>query len=370
MASSPNKGDNSADIEMCESFGFCPWHSAVEFRRCLKRFFHDFQYRTDFTALDRCRYNTHEDIILPITRFLQEQGVDLQFDSIVTDIKMDLKGGRQTISAFKLVQNGLENIVAVGSHDIVIASLGSSISGSTRGTNTIPPSLELLKAEDNLDENWSLWLTLGSSLGDPYSFCTRVSESRVETFTVTLKGAEYFNHFTKLTQAENGSTTSISLRDSNWLISLFIPHQPLFPQQSTDVQVIWGYGSLPQHVGNFVKKPMLNCSGQEIMIELLQHLSVPSEPILGHSITIPRVMPRLAAPLLPRAYEDRPEVIPENTTNFAVVGQFVEIPDETSTTMAYSVHGAQIAVYRLMDLQKEPKKAKKRSIVLYLGFKI
>ncbi|KAE8400611.1 oleate hydratase [Aspergillus pseudonomiae] len=353
------------------AFGLCPWHSAVEFRRGLLRYFHDFQRRKEFPGLDRCRYHPQEDIILPITNFLQEKGVHFQFNTTVTDITVDLQRGYQSISAFKTVQNGLENTVTVSAPDVVIASLGSSISGSTKGTNTRPPSLEILKAEDKLDENWSLWLAfgagLGASLGDPYNFCTRVGESREETFTISIRGVKFSDHFMNLASAEDDST-SIVLQNSNWLLSLFIPRQPLVPYQPTDVQVMWGYGSAPQHIGNFVKKPMLWCSGQEILIELLQHLNVPPESILDHSITIPRVMPRLAAPLLPRACADRPRVIPECTTNLAVVGQFVEIPDETAATMDYSIHGAQVAIYQLMGVQKVRRKDKKHSIASFLGF--
>ncbi|KAF9882554.1 hypothetical protein FE257_007282, partial [Aspergillus nanangensis] len=65
-----------------------------------------------------------------------------------------------------------------------------------------PPLLRTIIAEDELDENWSLWLNLRTKsprLGDPYNFYTRVTESRLETFTVTLKDTEFFNRFVKIT---------------------------------------------------------------------------------------------------------------------------------------------------------------------------
>lgn len=95
------------------------------------------------------------------------------------------------------------------------------------------------------------------------------------------------------------------------------------------------------------------------MIELLQHLNLPLEPNLDNSIVIPRLMPRLTAPLLSRTGRDRPVIISEKIDNLAVVGQFVEIPNKTSVTMDYSVRGAQSAIYRLMSLQKEPRNPKK-----------
>ena len=352
-----------------KSFSFCPWHSAVEFRRCLRRYFREFQSLNTFAMLDRCRYRPYEDIIEPMTRFLQNQGVDFRFNSKVTDMTVDPGQDNGAVSGFKFIENGSESVVSVGPRDIIIISPGSVMSGSTGGTNSIPPSLELLDVKDKLDENWSLWLGVSPNLGDPYNFCTRISESRLESFTITIKDIEFFSLLKLLTHSKGGSPALISLRHSNWFLCLYIPHQPFFPHQPNDVQVLWGYSSFPEREGNFVRKPMLRCSGREIMIELLQHLDVPLEhPILNNSITIPRLMPRLTAPLLSRNYSDRPGIISESMANLAVVGQFVEMPDESCATMDYSVRGAQAAVYHLMGLQKEPRKSEQSSIPNILGF--
>ncbi|OQD89810.1 hypothetical protein PENANT_c002G07969 [Penicillium antarcticum] len=308
-------------------------------------------------------------IIGPLTRFLQNQGVDFRFNSKVTDMTVDSGQDNGAVSGFKFIQNGSESIVSVSPRDIIIMSPGSVMSGSTGGTNSMPPSLELLDVEDKLDENWSLWLGVSPNLGDPYNFCTRISESRLESFTITIKDIGFSSLLQVLTHSKGSSSSLVSLRHSNWFLCLYIPHQPFFPHQPNDVQVLWGYGSFPEREGNFVRKPMLRCSGREIMIELLQHLDVPLEhPILNNSITIPRLMPRLTAPLLSRNYSDRPGIISESMANLAVVGQFVEMPDESCATMDYSVRGAQAAVYHLMGLQKEPRKSEQSSIPNILGF--
>ena len=167
---------------------------------------------------------------------------------------------------------------------------------------------------------------------------------------LTFKNIECLDHLIKSVKAEAGSRTLIVLQKSNWSINLLIPCQPLFSHQFEDVSVIWGYCSTPNRVGNYVKKAVLSCSGQEILVELAELLNIPREFMLNNSITIPRVMPRLAAPLLTRASADRPRVIPEKMTNLAVVGQFVEIPNETCATADYSVCGAHAAVNRLVGL--------------------
>ena len=103
------------------------------------------------------------------------------------------------------------------------------------------------------------------------------------------------------------------------------------------------------------------------MTELLWHLGFPSESILNNSITVPCVMPRRTASLLPRACGDRPNVIPEGMTNLAVIGQFVEIPDETNVSMDYGVRGAQLAVTQLMGLHEQLENTRKRLDLSFLA---
>lgn len=255
-----------------ERFGFSPWHSAVEFRRCLRSFFHEIlQSSTDPVALNRCTYNAHEDIILPMTRFLQSKGADLKFNSKTTLTTMDNGTGCQRISKLQIVQEGIERTITIGPHDVVIATLGSAISGSSNGTPTDPPPQELLPAEDHLDETWSLWLGLFPNLGDPYSFCTRVTVSRAECFKITSRQCDFF---AKLTQENPEKIVSIVLPGSEWSLSLFRPQSKTISRSSGDEHIIWGHASSPEREGNYVEKPMLECGGTEILAELLQHSNV------------------------------------------------------------------------------------------------
>jgi oleate hydratase len=219
------------------------------------------------------------------------------------------------------------------------------------------------------DGDWSLWRQLSQKtlkFGDPKTFSSRLPESMLETFTVTLKDSEFFDRLTELTHNKPGTQPALSLADSNWLLSIDVPRQPLFKNQPNNVQVFWGWSLRPDREGNFVKKPMLQCSGEDIMMELLQHLYLPLVPIVSNSITIPYVMPQATAPYLTRARRDRPEVIPPHTTNMALLGQFVEITDETTFSMEYSVRGAQMAVSRLMDVKRRPAESKKNPIAKFL----
>jgi oleate hydratase len=158
----------------------------------------------------------------------------------------------------------------------------------------------------------------------------------------------------------------LSLAESNWKISLNIPHQPTLRSQTADTYVFSGYALAPEKEGNHVKKPMLACSGQEIMSELLELLNFPLKPILSLSVTIPCVVPGLTAPLLSRVMEDRPQVIPEGMTNLALLGQFVDIPGEPTGTLEYSVRGAEIAVAKLLGGPHHVRKSKGNLVMDFL----
>jgi len=55
---------------------------------------------------------------------------------------------------------------------------------------------------------------------------------------------------------------------------------------------------------------------------------------------------------MPRSPGDRPDVLPQNSTNFAFLGQFAEVPKDCVFTVEYSVRSAQVAVYGLFETDK------------------
>ena len=77
-------------------------------------------------------------------------------------------------------------------------------------------------------------------------------------------------------------------------MSIVVPHQPHFLNQAENTQVFWGYGLFPDRVGNIVQKPMGECSGEEILKELLGLLNFPEHPTLENAIAIPCMMPFIA----------------------------------------------------------------------------
>ena len=120
--------------------------------------------------------------------------------------------------------------------------------------------------------------------------------------------------------------------------------------------IFWGYGLYTNNTGDYVKKPMRECTGEEILTELLHHLHFEDkmEEIKADIVNvIPCMMPYVDAQFQPRKMADRPPVVPEGSTNFAMISQFVEIPEDMVFTEEYSVRAARIAVYTLLDIPKK-----------------
>lgn len=95
------------------------------------------------------------------------------------------------------------------------------------------------------------------------------------------------------------------------------------------------------------------------MMELLQHLNFPSELLTRHTVTIPRAMPHMSSSLLARSFHDRPDIIPQNTTNTGLFGQFVEILQYSCVDASFGVRAAQVAVCRLMGIYLQQVKQKR-----------
>ena len=92
---------------------------------------------------------------------------------------------------------------------------------------------------------------------------------------------------------------------------------------------IWVYGLFTDVPGDYVKKPMKECTGREITEEWLYHIGVPVEQIpelAEHSaVCVPTMMPYITAFFMPRTKGDRPDVIPDGCVNFAFLLSLIHI---------------------------------------------
>ena len=336
-------------------FAFQPWHSLVEFKRYLLRFLQEFPRIDTLAGVDRTPYNQFDSIVLPILAWLQGQGVDFRLGSQVTDLDFAPHADTKTVERLHYTRDQSSQTQDVQPHDLVLVTNGSMTANSTLGTMTTAPVLNAAPG----DGAWALWETLAqkySDFGRPYVFDQRLEESTWESFTVTSHGTLFFDSMEKFSGNKAGTGALVTLKDSNWLLSVVLAYQPHFIDQPAGVTVFWGYGLFPDRVGDYVPKKMSDCSGEEILTELLNHLHFTEQlpAIIAEANCIPALLPYITSQFLTRAPGDRPQVVPAGSTNFAFLGQFTELPDDVVFTVEYSVRSAQLAVYELLKLDKQP----------------
>ena len=238
---------------------------------------------------------------------------------------------------------------------------GSLVAHSSFGSQNTPARYA---PELTPGDGWDLWKKIAAqspAFGRPEKFCGDPAKSNWESATVTTldeKILPYIEAICKRDPLSGGVVTGgiVSVRDSNWLLSWTINRQPQFRDQKPGTVCVWLYGLFTAVDGNYVKKPMRDCTGREICQEWLYHLGVPEEQIEElaekSANTVPCMMPYITAFFMPRADGDRPLVVPEGSVNFAFIGQFAETPRDTIFTTEYSMRTGMEAVYTLLDIDR------------------
>jgi oleate hydratase len=338
------------------TFAFQPWHSAVELKRYLHRFIQEFPRIHTLGGVRRTPYNQYDSIVLPVTTWLKAQGVRFQTGTAVTDIDFVYGPKGKSVERLHCLHDGKPELIAVGADDLVFVTNGSMTTASSLGSMTRPAALH--GKDGKTDGSWALWEKLAekdAAFGRPSAFNGKVDESKWLSFTVTQRDPTFFELMEKFTGNVAGTGGLVTFTDSNWLMSVVLAAQPHFIGQPDNIRVFWGYGLFVDQVGNFVKKKMSDCSGEELMTELLGHLRFDAHKnlILKTSNCIPCMMPYITSQFMPRVKGDRPPVKPPGTTNIAFIGQYCELPDDVVFTVEYSVRAAQTAVIALLGLDKE-----------------
>jgi len=333
------------------TFAFQPWHSAVEFRRYLHRFMLEFSRIETLAGVKRTIFNQYDSLVRPLQAWLKAEGVHLVTDCEVTDLDHNTEDGRFNVTGIHCRRQGTREVILVDKGDLVFMQNGSMTDASSLGSMKSAP-MQLTKLDSG---GWTLWEKLAKGrpeFGNPAAFNSCIAQSCWESFTVTLKNPAFFAMMHEFSGNEAGTGGLVTFKDSNWLMSIVLAHQPHFLDQPADVQVFWGYALFPDRVGNFIPKAMAECNGTEILQELCGHLRLDLETVETANC-IPCRMPYITSMFMPRSPGDRPLPVPRGAENFAFISQFVEIPEDVVFTVEYSVRAAQMAVYELLNIDRK-----------------
>lgn len=342
-------------------FAFEEWHSALEMKLYIQRFIHHIGGLPDFTALKFTKYNQYESLILPMIKYLEANNVQFVYNTQVTNVLFDFKDGKKIARQIVCVRDSKEETIDLIEDDLVFVTNGSCTENSALGDDGQVPEFKKTPGEGGC---WQLWKNIAAqdpAFGRPEKFCTQTELTNWESATVTTLDDRIPPYLQKICQRDpfSGKVVTggiVTVKDSSWLMSWTINRQPHFKNQPGNQLVVWVYGLFTDRPGDFIKKPMRECTGYEITQEWLYHIGVPVDEIPEMARTsahcVPCMMPYITAFFMPRTEGDRPKVVPEGCVNFAFLGQFADTVRDTVFTTEYSVRTAMEAVYTLLDVDR------------------
>lgn len=334
------------------TFAFQKWSSVFELKRYMNRMIFEFPRIETLAGVTRTPYNQFESVILPIKKYLDSHHVNFVTNATVTDI--DFKDDDTiTVKVLYLNKDGKDEKIILNNNDICIMTNACMTDSATLGDYKTPAPKPVEKPISG--ELWYKVAQKKPNLGNPEPFFGNIKETNWESITVTFKGNKFLKIIEEFSTNIPGSGALMTFKDSSWLMSMVVAAQPHFKAQDANTTIFWAYGLYTDRLGDYIKKPMKDCTGEEIFDELLYHLHLidRKEEIKKDIINvIPCMMPYVDAQFQPRKMSDRPHVVPKGSTNFAMISQFVEIPEDMVFTEEYSVRAARIAVYTLLGINK------------------
>lgn len=336
---------------------FKHYHSALEMRR----YFDRFALMTRFDYLEgiiHTRNNEYDDMIKPLMTWLEKRGVKTIYGANVFDIELDEDNNTAQAVLYKDENEATAPVkrIEVAPSDIVLATVGSLTTACSFGDNkTVAPTIR-----DTEDLGlFTLWQNLAKKdpkFGNPDNFLGQIDRTKWMSFFPTIKGyPEFVQRVERLTGSKAGTGGAITLRDSAWSISFVLHHKPFFPNQADDEDVLWGDGLYGENPGDCVKKPMAECTGDEILTEFLYQLGMMDilDEMLEHTYMSTCMMPYIGAHFMPRSLTDCPAYVPKGCTNIGFLGQYAEHPGDASFTVELSVRSAMETVYQLTGLERD-----------------
>lgn len=347
-------------------FAFQKWSSALEMKRYLCRYVHHIDGLPDFSALRFTKYNQYESMILPLIEYLKKHDVDVQFGMDVKNVVIEDVDGKKTAKELIYVKDNKEQSIPLNANDLVFITNGCCTDTSSYGDQTHAPDLSHIV--NGQGESWDLWKNIAKQAkhdeyGHPDVFCSDTEATNWMSATIETSNEDIIQHIMNICKRDprTGKVTTggiVTVKDSvnNWFLSWTINRQPQFKSQNKDTILVWLYALHTDTEGNYIKKAMRDCTGEEICQEWLYHIGMDESKIKDYSEntcnTTTCFMPYINAFFQPRKNVDRPKVVPEGAVNFAFIGQFAETPRDTIFTTEYSMRTGMESVYTLLNVDR------------------
>ena len=305
-------------------------------------------------------------MIVPLVKYLEAHGVTVEYGVDVKNVVIQQKDDKKVAKQIVYVKDGKQQTIDLIEDDLVFVTNGCCTDTSCYGDQTHAPDLSNIR--NGVGESWDLWKNIAKQakngeFGNPDAFCSDYEATNWMSATVATSNEEIIKYIMNVCKRDprSGKVTTggiVTVKDStdNWYLSWTINRQPQFKAQDKNTVLVWVYSLNTNRPGNYVKKAMRNCTGEEVCREWLYHIGVPTNKIntLAKDAcnTTTCFMPYINAFFQPRKNSDRPLVVPQGAVNFAFIGQFAETPRDTIFTTEYSMRTGMEAVYTLLNVDR------------------
>ncbi len=269
----------------------------------------------------------------------------MQTRSRVADMTIAGTSGGRRVTELHL---RYRQVIAMAPEDRVPLTLRSMTDATATGSGDAAPP-----AADEPSPGFDLWRRLTArhdGLGRLEVFAGRPERTSWTAFTATLASPAFAAFMERFSGNRTGTGGLVTFAEPGWLMSVVMVHQPHFRAQPAGRTVFWGYGLHGDRPGDAVRKPMATTTRGRAP----DGTRPPAPPRSGtaqgglrRGAGDPRRMPLITSQFMPRRGGDRAPVIPRGAGNFAVIGQFCEMPRDCVFTVEYSVRSAWTAVHGL-----------------------
>ena len=222
--------------------------------------------------------------------YLKGFGVQFHYDTKVTDVKFDIQGSRKMASSVTVEHAGEVSNIDLTENDLLFITNGGWCREPHRCSGHM-----------YFDSHHQAGQRLGfrkkiaaqdPSFGHPEKFCSDPELSNWESATITTLDDKIPQYIQKICKRDpfSGHTVTggiVTVKDSSWLLSWTLNRQQQFRDQPKDQLCVWVYGLFSDKPGDYVKKPMRDCTGKEICMEWLYHIGVPTDQIEELEVILP-----------------------------------------------------------------------------------
>lgn len=321
---------------ICASYGFDRGASAYEFVNAISHF------DETLSGTMPADFDRSEEIIEPLKAHIKGMGIDVCDGAYVTDIDFVESGAADAIH---YTDNGVRKTVYLNEGDICILPTDEIGDCETFGSfNESAPK--------GFAEPFKLWQKLADkhpAFKNPSVLFEDTDKNMSEEFTITLKNRLLPELIDRVTNGALGQDGVIVLDNSPWKMTICAVPDTYFKNIEEGTSVIWGTATSFDAKGERSGKAMTDCSGAEILYELVSVLNL-EEAWDDIRETVVNVIPmhRKYDKSYLRPVESKLEIIPTGISNLAVSGEFTD-GDGSVFTEEFAVTTAKKAAYRLCE---------------------